>query len=56
MKCIVCRKKEAQRRKMCGACYAKWYRKTYPERVKAYNERTKEEQNQLQKEIKEKRK
>ncbi len=44
MKCIVCRKKEAQRRKMCGACYAKWYRKIYPERVKAYNERMREEQ------------
>ena len=47
--CIVCKKKKATRREMCGACYAKWYRKTYPERVKAYNERTKDEQRRKRK-------
>ena len=44
MKCIVCKiEKKYLSKDMCGACYAKWYRKTYPERVKEYNRRTRKE-------------
>ena len=37
-KCIICgEKKEHQGKGMCGACFAKDYRKKNPDKVKAYN-------------------